>query len=117
MTYSAEWKDAAIKKLKFIWNYDQYSLWHIVKTSSLTIQAWFEFLLDNELHNFPIFLISTLQDILTDLNAEGEPLPIRPVNEEWMGHKVFYILNIKSYYAVLISQTYKDYNQNGKFFW
>ena len=29
-----------------------------------------------------------LQDILTDLNAEGEPLPIRPVNEEWMGHKV-----------------------------
>ena len=48
------------------------------------------------------FSTSTLQDILTDLNAEGEPLPIRPVNEEWMGHKVFYIFTIKSYYGVLI---------------
>ena len=28
------------------------------------------------------------QDIVTDLNAEGEPLPIRPINEEWIGHKV-----------------------------
>ena len=26
--------------------------------------------------------------MITDLNAEGEPLPIRPVNEEWIGHKV-----------------------------
>ncbi len=29
-----------------------------------------------------------LQDVITDLNAEGEPLPIRPINEDWIGHKV-----------------------------
>lgn len=29
----------------------------------------------------------SLKDVITDLNAEGEPLPIRPVNEEWIGHK------------------------------
>ena len=36
------------------------------------------------------FLFSFIgKDIITDLNAEGEPLPIRPVNEDWMGHKVW----------------------------
>ena len=33
-------------------------------------------------------LLHLLQDLMTDLNAESEPLPIRPVKEEWMGHKV-----------------------------
>ncbi|XP_059079091.1 diacylglycerol lipase-alpha-like isoform X2 [Tigriopus californicus] len=29
----------------------------------------------------------SFKDVITDLNAEGEPLPIRPVNEDWIGHK------------------------------
>ena len=28
------------------------------------------------------------QDVLTDLKAEPETIPIEPVNEEWLGHKV-----------------------------
>lgn len=28
-----------------------------------------------------------MQDILTDLNAEGETLPLHPPQEEWLGHK------------------------------
>ena len=31
---------------------------------------------------------SILQDIMTDLNAESELLPLKPVQEEWKGHKV-----------------------------
>jgi hypothetical protein len=29
-----------------------------------------------------------VQDIITDLNAESEILPLEPVNEDWKGHKV-----------------------------
>ncbi|XP_074647959.1 diacylglycerol lipase-alpha-like [Tubulanus polymorphus] len=29
----------------------------------------------------------SLQDVLTDLKADAETLPIDPVNEEWLGHK------------------------------
>lgn len=29
----------------------------------------------------------SLQDVLTDLNAEGEQLPINPPHEDWLGHK------------------------------
>ncbi|XP_049840314.1 diacylglycerol lipase-alpha [Schistocerca gregaria] len=29
----------------------------------------------------------SLQDVITDLNAEGEPLPLDPVREDWLGHK------------------------------
>ncbi|XP_064490017.1 diacylglycerol lipase-alpha-like isoform X2 [Ornithodoros turicata] len=29
----------------------------------------------------------SLQDVLTDLNAEGEQLPTNPVHEDWIGHK------------------------------
>ena len=32
--------------------------------------------------------LNNFQDVVTDLNAEGEPLPIRPINEDWLGHKV-----------------------------
>lgn len=28
-----------------------------------------------------------LQDVLTDLNAEGECLPLNPPQEDWLGHK------------------------------
>jgi hypothetical protein len=28
------------------------------------------------------------QDVITDLNAEGEPLPMNPPREDWLGHKV-----------------------------
>lgn len=28
-----------------------------------------------------------MQDILTDLNAEGEVLPIEPPKDDWLGHK------------------------------
>lgn len=26
--------------------------------------------------------------MITDLNAEGEPIPINPPKEDWLGHKV-----------------------------
>ncbi|XP_077492793.1 inactivation no afterpotential E isoform X2 [Amblyomma americanum] len=29
----------------------------------------------------------SLQDVLTDLNAEGEQLPVHPPHEDWLGHK------------------------------
>ncbi|XP_074029499.1 inactivation no afterpotential E [Leptinotarsa decemlineata] len=29
----------------------------------------------------------SMKDILTDLNAEGEPLPLNPPKEDWLGHK------------------------------
>lgn len=29
----------------------------------------------------------SLQDIITDLNADGEPLPVDPPRAGWMGHK------------------------------
>lgn len=32
----------------------------------------------------------SLKDILTDLNAEGEVIPITPPKEDWLGHKVSY---------------------------
>ncbi|KAK6645186.1 hypothetical protein RUM43_001462 [Polyplax serrata] len=28
----------------------------------------------------------SLQDVITDLNAEGEPIPINPPKEDWLGH-------------------------------
>ncbi|XP_026474659.1 sn1-specific diacylglycerol lipase alpha-like [Ctenocephalides felis] len=40
----------------------------------------------------------SMKDIITDLNAEGEPLPLNPPKEDWLGHKGMvqaaqYILN------------------------
>jgi hypothetical protein len=32
--------------------------------------------------------LHSVQDIITDLNAESEILPLEPVNEDWKGHKV-----------------------------
>uniref|UniRef100_A0A182LSM2 Diacylglycerol lipase-alpha n=1 Tax=Anopheles culicifacies TaxID=139723 RepID=A0A182LSM2_9DIPT len=29
----------------------------------------------------------SMKDVLTDLNAEGEPLPLNPPREDWLGHK------------------------------
>lgn len=29
----------------------------------------------------------SLQDVITDLNAEGEPIPITPPKDDWIGHK------------------------------
>ncbi|KAK9886536.1 hypothetical protein WA026_016811 [Henosepilachna vigintioctopunctata] len=29
----------------------------------------------------------SMQDILTDLNAEGETIPLNPIKEDWLGHK------------------------------
>jgi len=45
--------------------------------------------LDYEQRSVVICIRGTLSlgDVITDLNAEGEPLPIKPVNEDWMGHK------------------------------
>ena len=31
---------------------------------------------------------AVLQDVLTDLKAEPEPIPIEPIKEDWLGHKV-----------------------------
>jgi sn1-specific diacylglycerol lipase len=28
-----------------------------------------------------------MKDVLTDLNAEGECLPLQPQREDWLGHK------------------------------
>jgi len=30
---------------------------------------------------------------MTDLNAEAEPLPLNPVREDWLGHKVEVLLH------------------------
>ncbi|GLH08390.1 Uncharacterized protein GBIM_13628 [Gryllus bimaculatus] len=30
----------------------------------------------------------SLQDVITDLNAEGEQLPVAPPREDWLGHKI-----------------------------
>lgn len=30
-----------------------------------------------------------LQDVVTDLNAESEPLPLDEIKEDWLGHKVW----------------------------
>ena len=35
-----------------------------------------------------IMMTTCAQDIITDLNAESEILPLEPVNEDWKGHKV-----------------------------
>jgi len=32
----------------------------------------------------------SMKDVITDLNAEGEPLPLHPPKEDWLGHKVGY---------------------------
>lgn len=32
-----------------------------------------------------------LQDLLTDLKADAEQLPVEPVREDWLGHKVIYL--------------------------
>lgn len=37
--------------------------------------------------NKPQYHFFNFQDILTDLNAEGETLPLNPQREEWIGHK------------------------------
>jgi hypothetical protein len=37
-------------------------------------------------------LILCLQDVITDLNAEGEPLPLNPPREDWLGHKVSHVI-------------------------
>lgn len=29
----------------------------------------------------------SMKDVLTDLNAEGEVLPLSPPREDWLGHK------------------------------
>ncbi|KAJ9591943.1 hypothetical protein L9F63_001545, partial [Diploptera punctata] len=29
----------------------------------------------------------SMKDVITDLNAEGEPLPVNPPREDWLGHK------------------------------
>ncbi|KAG8226388.1 hypothetical protein J437_LFUL011925 [Ladona fulva] len=29
----------------------------------------------------------SMKDVITDLNAEGEPLPLSPMKEDWLGHK------------------------------
>ncbi len=35
-----------------------------------------------------LFSFFEIQDVITDLNAEGEPLPVEPPREDWIGHKV-----------------------------
>ena len=50
-----------------------------------------------------IFEFFLPQDIITDLNAEGEPLPIRPINEDWIGHKVGHIFSFLHFLPFLIS--------------
>ena len=35
-----------------------------------------------------IFLCYFLKDVLTDLKADAEQIPVEPPKEEWTGHKV-----------------------------
>ena len=44
----------------------------------------------NMILQYNIHNLNNFQDVVTDLNAEGEPLPIRPINEDWLGHKVIF---------------------------
>lgn len=37
-------------------------------------------------------MCSGLQDVLTDLKADAETLPLEPVREDWVGHKVYILL-------------------------
>ena len=61
-------------------------------------------------YTFEFFL---QQDIITDLNAEGEPLPIRPINEDWIGHKVGHIFSFLHFLFFLISFPPCDLFSNG----
>ena len=36
-----------------------------------------------------------MQDLITDLNAESEVLPMQEKNEDWLGHKGMVIIMIK----------------------
>ncbi len=42
------------------------------------------------------FAVYSCQDVITDLNAEGEPIPIRPVNEDFIAHKVRWVFFLVS---------------------
>ncbi|KAG1699836.1 Sn1-specific diacylglycerol lipase alpha [Nymphon striatum] len=44
---------------------------------------------DHEMKNVVVSIRGTLslQDVLTDLNAEAEPIPTEPVQDSWYGHK------------------------------
>ena len=46
--------------------------------------------LDNKYKKVVICVRGTLslQDVLTDLKADSETLPLEPVKEDWLGHKV-----------------------------
>ena len=46
--------------------------------------------LDNKYKKVVICVRGTLslQDVLTDLKADAEQLPLDPVREDWIGHKV-----------------------------
>ncbi|XP_064627221.1 diacylglycerol lipase-alpha-like [Lineus longissimus] len=45
--------------------------------------------LDHDMKKVVISIRGTLslQDVLTDLKAEAEPLPVQPAREDWLGHK------------------------------
>lgn len=37
---------------------------------------------------FSIPIIETMQDVITDLHAEAEPIPLQLTRDDWFGHKV-----------------------------
>lgn len=92
-SYSAEIVDdncckcnfAALQKLSEIGNIEIiYATYHVDVGETPFFVA-----LDYDRRKIVISIRGTLsmQDILTDLNAEGETLPVTPTQEEWVGHK------------------------------
>lgn len=58
-----------------------------------------------------------MQDVLTDLNAEGEVLPVDPPREDWIGHKgmvqaAIYIKNLLERENLLEKALYHDPARN-----
>ena len=53
--------------------------------------------LDNKYKKVVICVRGTLslQDVLTDLKADAETLPLDPVKEDWIGHKVGICLSFR----------------------
>jgi len=52
----------------------------------------------------------SMKDVITDLNAEGEPLPLNPPKEDWLGHKVNFFLFFLLYCLVYLKHFFKTYN-------
>ena len=72
--------------LKFSYRKDRKSICFLIQIG----ETPFYVALDNKYNKVVICVRGTLslQDVLTDLKADAETLPLDPVKEDWIGHKV-----------------------------